>query len=474
MSHKSVKSALIHSLIAATITALIVTNFGTIAYAQTPNSFTYSSVALVEPIPVAPPGGNNPPPTPEQQPAPTAPGAPANPGTTPTQPTADRAILSAKIKSILPKRATRNSLGTTFGLTFTEVGGETLHRDGGNKPLIPASTIKLFTAALALRALGPDTRLPTRVTLLNVEGPSAKIALVAGGDPLLSSANLRELAKKTKASLDVRGVNQVEMVYDDGIFPPPSPAPGWRASYGVSTIAPVRALVRDRRNLKNTSKDAASFFAKRLRAEGVEVKMGGRQTGTSGAEEIASYRGHTVGHAVRLMSVLSDNDIAENLFRHTAIARGFPPTWQGASQAMSAEATALGISTNGLRFVDGSGLSRDNRLTSDALVTLLNKAASGQDPALVGIADSSYLATAGRSGTLSNRYQAGKTTCSKGAVDGKTGSLRDVVALAGLATGVDGHRRSFAVLVNGPAAQAGPRRINNVIDSLATTLVGCR
>lgn len=342
---------------------------------------------------------------------------------------------------------------------------------------MPASTIKLFTAALALRALGPDTRLPTRVTLVSrdeADPSKATISLVAGGDPLLSSANLRELAKKTQAALVLLGVTSVDLVFDDSLFPPPSAAPGWRNSYGASTIAPVRALVRDRRNLADTGKDAAVFFNKRLRAEGVQTKLVGRQSGTAGATEIASYRGHTVSHAVRLMSVLSDNDIAENLFRHTAIARGYPPTWDGASAAMAAEAQLMGIPTKELKFVDGSGLSRSNRLTSDALVSLLQKAASGADPALGGLADGTYLATSGRSGTLSARYNNVKTRCSKGVVDAKTGSLRDVVALAGLATGVDGHRRAFAVLVNGSSVQASPRKVNNAIDSLATTLVGCR
>jgi D-alanyl-D-alanine carboxypeptidase/D-alanyl-D-alanine-endopeptidase (penicillin-binding protein 4) len=342
---------------------------------------------------------------------------------------------------------------------------------------MPASTIKIFTAALALRALGPDTRLPTRVTLLGRDenDPTrATISLVAGGDPLLSSANLRELAKKTHAALAPQGITSLDVAFDDSLFPPPTPAPGWRGSYSLSTVAPVRALVRDRRNFSDTSKDTATFFNKRLKAEGFQTRLIGRQSGTSSSPEVDSYRGHTVSHAVRLMSVLSDNDIAENLFRHTAIARGFPPTWAGASAAMTAESRQLGILTEGLNFVDGSGLSRSNRLTSDSLVALLQKAGSGADSSLAGLADSTYLATAGRSGTLSGRFRNEKTSCSRGAIDAKTGSLRDVVALAGLATGVDGHRRAFAVLVNGQTVQSGPRRISNAIDSLTTTLVGCR
>lgn len=437
----------------------------------------------IEPIPVAPqepapPGPGNPgsqiptPPTPNRPEV----TPPSSVGVSPT-PTADRSVLSARIKSTLPMRTASKTFGSQIGATFSEIDGSVLHSMQGQKPFVPASTTKLFTAALALRALGPDTRLPTRVTLIGrdeAEPSRATISLVAGGDPLLSSANLRELAKKTHGSLAPLGVRSLDVIYDDSLFPPPSAAPGWRKSYNTSTIAPVRALVRDRRNLADTSKDAAVFFNKRLKAEGFETRLIGRQSNTSGAYEIAIYRGHTVSHAVRLMSVLSDNDIAENLFRHTAIARGYPANWAGASAAMAAEAQLMGIPTQGLQFVDGSGLSRSNRLTSDALVLLLQKAASGVDPSLGGLADGTYLATAGRSGTLSARYKNEKTSCSKGVIDAKTGSLRDVAALAGLATGIDGHRRAFAVLVNGPTVQAAPRKVSNAIDSLATTLVGCR
>jgi D-alanyl-D-alanine carboxypeptidase/D-alanyl-D-alanine-endopeptidase (penicillin-binding protein 4) len=304
----------------------------------------------------------------------------------------------------------------------------------------------------------------------------ATIALVGGGDPLLTSANLRQLARDTHTALAGLGVNQVSVLIDDELFPKPSPAAGWRGSYGLSTIAPVRALNRDRRNLSDSSKDAAQFFVKRLREAGTPARLSGRgeRSDPNTATELAIYRGHTVAHAVRLMSVLSDNDIAENLFRHVAIARGYPPTWQGAANAFTAEANNLGIPAANLKFVDGSGLSRENRLTPNSLVQLLQISLSGKEPALTGLSNDTYLARAGKSGTLRARYENDKIKCSKGEIYAKTGSLRDVSALAGVANGVDGHRRVFAVLVNGPRVQSAPRSISNGVDSLATTLVGCR
>jgi D-alanyl-D-alanine carboxypeptidase/D-alanyl-D-alanine-endopeptidase (penicillin-binding protein 4) len=51
-----------------------------------------------------------------------------------------------------------------------------------NQLLLPASNMKLFTAALALSRLGPDYRIETRL----VREPSGSLALLGAGDPSLS------------------------------------------------------------------------------------------------------------------------------------------------------------------------------------------------------------------------------------------------------------------------------------------------
>jgi len=51
-----------------------------------------------------------------------------------------------------------------------------------NQLLLPASNMKLFTAALALSRLGPDYRFETRI----VREPSGSLVLVGGGDPSMS------------------------------------------------------------------------------------------------------------------------------------------------------------------------------------------------------------------------------------------------------------------------------------------------
>ena len=86
--------------------------------------------------------------------------------------------------------------------------------------------------------------------------------------------------------------------------------------------------------------------------------------------------------------------------------------------------TALGVDPNSYDTVDGSGLSRHNLVSPEALVQVLQ-----------GMAQSQYapwfqasLATAGESGTLKHRFV---QTPVKGVLRGKTGTLTGVSALAG-------------------------------------------
>jgi len=52
----------------------------------------------------------------------------------------------------------------------------------------------------------------------------------------------------------------------------------------------------------------------------------------------------------------------------------------------------------------------------------------------------------------------------------KTGTLSDVVALAGWTTGVDGRIKTFAFLVNGKTSST---TLKQNVDMLAATVTGC-
>ncbi len=169
---------------------------------------------------------------------------------------------------------------------------------------------------------------------------------------------------------------------------------------------------------------------------------------------------------VERMLTNSDNDLAEALARHTALATGERADFAGASAAVEARLKQLGVPLAGVDVRDGSGLDRTGRLTADALTGLLVRAADPDRPelrpALTG------LPVAGFTGTLTGRYADGGGAA--GLVRAKTGTLYGVNTLAGTVVTRDGRTLAFAFLASGTtdagAAQAA-------LDRLATSLADC-
>jgi len=82
--------------------------------------------------------------------------------------------------------------GALWGIQVTDLKtGRTLYQLNSERHFVPASNTKLFTTALALMRLGPQTTFETRVTA--EQGPDASgcihgsLRLVGGGDPNLSA-----------------------------------------------------------------------------------------------------------------------------------------------------------------------------------------------------------------------------------------------------------------------------------------------
>jgi D-alanyl-D-alanine carboxypeptidase/D-alanyl-D-alanine-endopeptidase (penicillin-binding protein 4) len=106
---------------------------------------------------------------------------------------------------------------------------------------------------------------------------------------------------------------------------------------------------------------------------------------------------------------------------------------RAASRATERWMVEQGLPISGLRVADGSGLSRNNRVTSRTIAALLMR--MDQHPF------SSYyqasMAIAGRRGTLRNLYRG---TTLDGRFRGKTGTIRGVRSISGYLQTVDGPR----------------------------------
>ncbi|MFC6750172.1 D-alanyl-D-alanine carboxypeptidase [Deinococcus aquaticus] len=174
----------------------------------------------------------------------------------------------------------------------------------------------------------------------------------------------------------------------------------------------------------------------------------------------------------------SDNLLAESLLATLAHPPGGNGTLRGALARERAFLRQIGVDLSGLKLADGSGLSRDSRLSPRALGTLLTvmhdlpyPTPAAQAAALRAAQPARLLPAAlyrsrgnafiealpqagtgenvpahdGRGGTLALRMRGLNLD-----VRAKTGTLPGVSALAGYVTGRSGRTLAFAVLMNGP------------------------
>jgi D-alanyl-D-alanine carboxypeptidase/D-alanyl-D-alanine-endopeptidase (penicillin-binding protein 4) len=141
----------------------------------------------------------------------------------------------------------------------------------------------------------------------------------------------------------------------------------------------------------------------------------------------------------------SNNAVADQLF----LKLGFEVTGDGGraggEKAVLTALERLGVDSAGWRQVEGSGLSRSNRVSATQLVMLLDAVLSASGP-ISGLYAQS-LAVAGESGTLSGRMVG---SAAEGKVLAKTGFIGGTSALSGLARGQSGRVYIFSVLVNYP------------------------
>ena len=416
--------------------------------------------------------------------------------------------LQAAVGQVLADPAIAGRLAVSI---VDGVDGRPLFEQGAGTPLLPASTVKIATAAAALTALPPDRRLSTQVVSGAVPG---EVVLVGGGDPTLSgpggerdypaSASLAELAAKVRVSLGAAPVTRV--VVDESLYSGERVGPGWKPTYlSQGAVAAVGPLMVDGGRVSpdrsprhaDPALAAGRQLATLLAASTPPPAAGDPGAGGPGAAPAPAppparkpgpvdvTRGSapaaptllgevfspTIVALVERMLARSDNDLAEALARHVALAQGQPASFAGASVALEQVLAPLGVDPATAVLADGSGLSRSNRIPPSAVTGLLARATSGSNPRLAPLLTG--LPVGGFSGTLAGRYRTGTVAApGAGAVRAKTGTLEGVSALAGVVRTNDGRLLAFDLVADGvPAgANAGAEK---ALDRLASSLAAC-
>ena len=359
-------------------------------------------------------------------------------------PTTAQAAGTAQTKKALAREMAK--AGPFSGAYVVDLDtGQALYGKRADIARIPASVEKLYTSSSALVRYGADGTLTTAVSadvapdeLGLVDGD---LYLRGGGDPTFNAAAASRLADTLIAQTGLTEVTG-RVIGDESAFDrlrgPYSPRPDY-------WVGPLSALtfnrnLTGRRFQANPALAAAKSFTAALRKLGIPVRRGARVgVAPVTAPQLAISGSPTIARMIASMNVPSDNFIAETLIKSLGATFGGAGTTSVGAQVVRSTAAQLGVRT---KAVDGSGLSRSNRTSPRAVVSLLAGMYEGED------FDPFYfsLPIAGRTGTLSGRMRrsAARDNC-----HAKTGTLHDVSALAGYCRTRDGGQLAFAFLMNG-------------------------
>lgn len=351
-----------------------------------------------------------------------------------------------------------SSTAQTIGASVDIHGLGRVVDQNGSTPLLPASTLKIYTASAALSKLGANMVYKTevqRVGDIGVDGTlHGKLVLVGSGDPFFIKANLDELASAVAQS----GIKKVEgdLLADDTRYDRTRVAPGWKPTYVPNELGPLSALAVD---LNEWTKEPGyvaepalgnlGLFRASLAAHGILVTGPSQLGQLSGGKQVASHSSAPLTQILDRMLKESDNFSAELILKELGASAG-KPTTAGGIEVVSRYADEIGAPRT--RALDGSGLSLENRVAPNQQVDWLHRIEGTPAGEFI---EKSLPGTCGSPGT----YWMNKRLCgtpAAGKVSAKTGFLRGVRSLAGYTRTASGRKVwfSFVLLESTNSTQA--------------------
>jgi D-alanyl-D-alanine carboxypeptidase/D-alanyl-D-alanine-endopeptidase (penicillin-binding protein 4) len=379
-------------------------------------------------------------------------------------PAAAHAITLSTLKTSWNKRERR--MGSHAGAYVVDLGtGRVLYSRNADRTLAPASNEKLLTTAAALVRLGQATTLQTVVrpapdAVLQPDGTLAgDLILVGAGDPSLNDVAMRDLV----AQLQAAGIRRVTgaIVGDESLFDNRRGSYDSSFRYDSDLGGELSALTwgHGRFDSRGPAYWAASrlrYFLK-LRNVRVSSKVAVSPTATIETPTYAIHDSPTIADLVSITNHPSDNFYAETLLKLLGARAGTGGSTAAGITAVQEVLQRLGVRA---KMVDGSGLSRVDRVSAHQVVRLLAAMAGRRE----GAALRASLAAPGEWGTLEHRLTG---TAARGRCRAKTGTLIGVSALSGYCFDAAGHTIVFSLLENGVCAVCAKKLEDQMVPMLA-------
>lgn len=351
-------------------------------------------------------------------------------------------------------------------------GPITIYGSAVDSGFIPASNMKILTAAAALDLLGPETTLTTR--FLSDSAPvdgviNGNLYIQGGGDPVISTADyVRDVLRRSQNGsptdpTHVQPVTAIEPIVDHlvtlGIthitgsiigdetrYDSERTVESWpERFFSQGQVAKLSALmVNDSRAgspwspASNPPLHVASVVHDLMEARGVQIDGSPlHAVAPNTAHELHVVESPTIQELSNQLMRFSDNTTAEILIKEIGVQHGDEGSTAAGLAVLRDWLNDFGV-FDSLVVADGSGLSDLNRVPCQLLINVLN--ADGPDGLLA-----QGMATPGDPGTLSQRMQDDELT---DRVRAKTGSLRTAATLGGWLQTTEDSLLSFALLFN--------------------------
>ncbi len=315
-----------------------------------------------------------------------------------------RAVLSpASIPAVFEEFLQTPVLANPAFILIDETTGEVVYGKNALSPRRPASVMKLFSAAVAIKYLNLQSRLATTVSL----GVNEKTLVIQGSyDPWIS-LNDTVANKMDRTSLPYLSFNALNAAKKLN-----------HGSLKGFTVLYSDLYAQDVANFK-------AFWAQRG-FNPVIKEVSSEESTLNAGEFVVGDQSPKISEILKYTLLWSENNLAERLGRLSARAAGYSFDDKGTAQVFADLLVEHGIDSSKLVAIDASGLSRENRITATMMGQLLYQL--HKDPKYAFLYEA--LPVGGLSGTLRTRFV--KTAPNAiGLVHAKTGSLNGTITLAG-------------------------------------------
>lgn len=311
--------------------------------------------------------------------------------------------------------------------------GSTVASHNENLPLVPASIMKSVTTAALLESVGPFWKYHTRVY---IDGPiefgylRGNVVVEGACDPTLNSDKepySENILNEIIDALKFQKITQIEgsIIIDEDNFSGTSRPASWaKEDWGKYYGCGSHALnYSDNSKGDNAVNNPSSLFVSHLKSQLAKegIKLEEKYVTPRKRVQIHDHVSASMDEIMRSCMMRSDNMFAESMLRTYGKMEGTDGSTDQSAQKELTLWKKKKLPLEGVVILDGSGLSRSNRVTANFMSALLQNMSSNPTYA-------SFFPLAGQEGTM-KKFLAGTPLDSYIAM--KTGSMRGIQCYAG-------------------------------------------